>query len=736
VSTQGFLAATQCGQELQERSCLDDTWLMGTLMSRIAGLVLIAAVSVIVGEAPGTADAEFGSDPGVAPVANTSTSPSWGIYDPASFSVDRFLGFIVDDGRNQLFFLDTKDTAFNTNTTTISVTTLDGELIKEISVPGRDTKITINDEGSTVWVVSDAKVYSIDTTSLVLTLELTGTCTRSAIEWKEFLITSGDCEIVARDLNDLSSVVHTVPNSGGVALGGLYLEVIDVESPVLLMVDQDITPIALHTVDLVTWELIAVSPDRLPNVRGIAVDPDGSRVLLSGSPGSIESYSIPDLVKLPRFADVGAAQMAFMDDGTLLASVNSFPSGSNMVRRFAPGTSIPSRIYHVLDNTGVGGFGLSAGGESLFVVSVRTENQGEPGMWINTIDLTSDPGSMSGTLRHGFSEFHNGVAPLGHVEIYNDQFEYLATADAAPDGTYQIDEIAAGTYFGVFWNGEYGSQPGEPNTIFDFFPQLFENQPLFGVAKPIVVTAGQETAGVDAFLAPLFFDMFGHTFADDIYWLGNAGVTKGCNPPENSLFCPDDPVSRGQMAAFLTRAFVLSQGSGDSFVDDDGSIFEADIERLAAAGITKGCNPPANDQFCPDASVTRGQMAAFLNRVMVLPPPGGATFGDDDGSPFETDIERLAAAGITKGCNPPENDKFCPDTPVTRGQMAAFLKRAFAYLASTAPQAASDVSSVSRSGDDDSVTEGPLDVQWLFDRFNLGTATLEAVTVEDGVLRP
>ena len=49
------------------------------------------------------------------------------------------------------------------------------------------------------------------------------------------------------------------------------------------------------------------------------------------------------------------------------------------------------------------------------------------------------------------------------------------------------------------------------------------------------------------------------------------------------------------------------------FVDDDGSIFEGDIEWLAAAGITRGCNPPLNDRFCPHGVVTRGQMAAFLH---------------------------------------------------------------------------------------------------------------------------
>jgi hypothetical protein len=70
------------------------------------------------------------------------------------------------------------------------------------------------------------------------------------------------------------------------------------------------------------------------------------------------------------------------------------------------------------------------------------------------------------------------------------------------------------------------------------------------------------------------------------------------------------------MAAFLVRALGLTETDGTDFVDDDGSIFEGDIERLAAAGITRGCNPPDNDRFCPDDPITRGQMAAFLFRAL------------------------------------------------------------------------------------------------------------------------
>ena len=157
-----------------------------------------------------------------------------------------------------------------------------------------------------------------------------------------------------------------------------------------------------------------------------------------------------------------------------------------------------------------------------------------------------------------------------------------------------------------------------------------------------------------------------------------AGITKGCNPPTNDEICPDDYVTRGQMAAFLARALELSERADDPFVDDDDSIFEPDIEKLAYSGITKGCNPAeGNTKFCPDSRVTRGQMAAFLVRALGYTDVGdGDLFTDDDGSIFESDIDKLGTAGVTKGCNPPTNDRFCPDAYVTRGQMAAFLHRA------------------------------------------------------------
>ena len=160
----------------------------------------------------------------------------------------------------------------------------------------------------------------------------------------------------------------------------------------------------------------------------------------------------------------------------------------------------------------------------------------------------------------------------------------------------------------------------------------------------------------------------------DIEALYAAGITKGCGPDR---FCPDDPVTRGQMAAFLSRSgeIDLPDTTSPSFTDVAGHLFENDIAWLAARGITRGCNPPANDRFCPDDPVTREQMAAFLVRALSLTDQGTVDFVDDNGSVFEPDIEKLATAGITTGCNPPFNDRYCPHDPVTRGQLGALLSR-------------------------------------------------------------
>lgn len=121
---------------------------------------------------------------------------------------------------------------------------------------------------------------------------------------------------------------------------------------------------------------------------------------------------------------------------------------------------------------------------------------------------------------------------------------------------------------------------------------------------------------------------------------------------------------------------VAALPPGGTFTDDNGNVHEPNIEAIAAEGITFGCNPPENTKYCPDDMVTRGQMAAFLDRAFGFPDSSIDFFTDDDTSVFEPDVNDIAEAGVTLGCDAPEGDRYCPGDSVSRAQMASFLVRA------------------------------------------------------------
>ena len=146
---------------------------------------------------------------------------------------------------------------------------------------------------------------------------------------------------------------------------------------------------------------------------------------------------------------------------------------------------------------------------------------------------------------------------------------------------------------------------------------------------------------------------------------------------DENLFCPDDPLLRWAMAVWLVRAIDVTDPdpSGESSYTDVDPVrwWAPYTNRLADLGVTRGCgtDPP---RYCPDRPVTRGQMASFLARAFELPAgtaPG--RFSDTASSRHAENIDKLAAAGITAGCG---QGHYCPDRYVTRAQMATFLARA------------------------------------------------------------
>ncbi len=164
------------------------------------------------------------------------------------------------------------------------------------------------------------------------------------------------------------------------------------------------------------------------------------------------------------------------------------------------------------------------------------------------------------------------------------------------------------------WSVDFSVDPGN-NPDCGQLADLGMGPGRFNSLTPVVADADGDETTINV-TVPDFPDSYGSIFVEQIAWMATQGITLGCNPPTNDRFCPDDNVTRGQVAAFLVRALGLTDsGAGDLFTDDDGSIFESNIDKLATAGITLGCNPPTNDRFCPDDNVTRGQMAAFLQRA-------------------------------------------------------------------------------------------------------------------------
>lgn len=142
----------------------------------------------------------------------------------------------------------------------------------------------------------------------------------------------------------------------------------------------------------------------------------------------------------------------------------------------------------------------------------------------------------------------------------------------------------------------------------------------------------------------------------------------GCEP---DLPCADDIVRRDEMALFLTRAFELAPvDDADQFNDIADNQYRAEINAVAIAGLAIGC---AEGLYCPDDEMTREEMASFVTRAFDLPPTDETFFTDVADSIHVNAINAVAAAEVAAAC---EGTEFCPLDLVTRGEMAGYLHRA------------------------------------------------------------
>ncbi len=182
------------------------------------------------------------------------------------------------------------------------------------------------------------------------------------------------------------------------------------------------------------------------------------------------------------------------------------------------------------------------------------------------------------------------------------------------------------------------------------------------------LTAALVLPAGSAWAADTFTDVAGTPYEEAIEVLAARGIVVGCR---DDAFCPHDAVRRGHAAAILSTAFDLPATARDHFTDDDETLHEDAINRLAAAGISKGC---ADGTYCIGDTLRRGQVASLLVRAADLPPTDDRYFRDAGGVHHGA-MHRLAAAGLTAGCTANAR-RFCPNQQVRRGELAVFVARA------------------------------------------------------------
>ncbi|MCY4069632.1 MAG: S41 family peptidase [Acidimicrobiaceae bacterium] len=195
-------------------------------------------------------------------------------------------------------------------------------------------------------------------------------------------------------------------------------------------------------------------------------------------------------------------------------------------------------------------------------------------------------------------------------------------------------------------------------------------------AHPVAVA--RRTAAAAGLPGALPADIaLGGELHDAVEALAAAGALAGadCAP---GLLCPGEPIPRWLMAVWLVRVLDGADPEPlreSRFADvGAGRWWAAHADRLAELGVTSGCRADPL-QFCPDDPVTRAQMASFLTRAFELGAAPPAGFDDIDGNVHASAVDSLHASGITRGCSA-DPLLFCPDAATSRGQMAVLLQRA------------------------------------------------------------
>lgn len=221
---------------------------------------------------------------------------------------------------------------------------------------------------------------------------------------------------------------------------------------------------------------------------------------------------------------------------------------------------------------------------------------------------------------------------------------------------------------GVYELTDHVYGPGEHLTVAGFRVEVTER-----VGDRFRVWVGNPHIGT-------FADDENNVHEENIEFIANRGITDGCTP-DLKMYCPDRPVTRVEMAEFLILALgeAGASTSGSSRFADvtDDSWYRPYVERLAELEITGGY---PDGTFRPEQPVTRAEMALFLTRAFDGLAPVETAAGAFDDVPAElfyaAAVESIPAAGVTQGCNKTPGRNYCPEDLVRRDEIASFLTRA------------------------------------------------------------
>jgi hypothetical protein len=273
---------------------------------------------------------------------------------------------------------------------------------------------------------------------------------------------------------------------------------------------------------------------------------------------------------------------------------------------------------------------------------------------VPTLSTTSGPFTYDGaphaaTVTASVAGTVSNVQYNGSATVPTNAGTYIVTADFLPTDTVTYETLI-------------GASAGSI-TINKATPTLsITNSPVTFNGAPHAATVTGSVAGV----------------ASNILTGGAATQTAIGTYAVTADFAPTDSANYNPLTGASAGNFVISAGAAIFADVPDGAFAKSFIESVYFAGVTGGCTTsPLN--YCPNLSVTRAQMAVFLLRAKhgntyVPPAATGTMFGDVQAGDFAAAyIEAMANEGITGGCG---NGNFCPNTAVTRAQMAVFLLRA------------------------------------------------------------